>query len=46
MAKKGYWITSYRSISDHAALAAYAELAEPVPDTEPDEVEVMELFGD
>src|SRR5947209_6558211 len=25
--KKGYWITSYRSISDTAALAAYAKLA-------------------
>jgi uncharacterized protein (DUF1330 family) len=27
MAKKGYWITSYRAISDAAALAAYAKLA-------------------
>ncbi|MFL6797742.1 MAG: DUF1330 domain-containing protein [Xanthobacteraceae bacterium] len=27
MAKKGYWITSYRSISDQAAVAAYAKLA-------------------
>jgi uncharacterized protein (DUF1330 family) len=27
MTKKGYWITSYRSISDTEALAAYAELA-------------------
>ena len=26
---KGYWITSYRSISDQAALAAYAQLAPP-----------------
>jgi uncharacterized protein (DUF1330 family) len=27
---KGYWITFYRSISDPAALAAYAKLAGPV----------------
>jgi uncharacterized protein (DUF1330 family) len=26
---KGYWITFYRSISDPAALAAYAKLAGP-----------------
>jgi uncharacterized protein (DUF1330 family) len=26
---KGYWITFYRSISDSAALAAYAKLAGP-----------------
>jgi uncharacterized protein (DUF1330 family) len=26
---KGYWITCYRSISDPAALAAYAKLAGP-----------------
>jgi len=26
---KGYWITCYRSISDPAALAAYARLAGP-----------------
>src|SRR5690242_19661661 len=26
---KGYWITLYRSISDPAALAAYAKLAGP-----------------
>jgi len=26
---KGYWITLYRSISDLAALAAYAKLARP-----------------
>ena len=26
---KGYWITFYRSISDPAALAAYAKLAVP-----------------
>jgi uncharacterized protein (DUF1330 family) len=26
---KGYWITFYRSISDPAALAAYAKLARP-----------------
>ena len=26
---KGYWITAYRSISDPAALAAYAKLAAP-----------------
>jgi uncharacterized protein (DUF1330 family) len=26
---KGYWITCYRSISNPAALAAYAELAGP-----------------
>jgi uncharacterized protein (DUF1330 family) len=26
---KGYWITFYRSISDQAALAAYAKLAGP-----------------
>jgi uncharacterized protein (DUF1330 family) len=26
---KGYWITFYRSISDQAALAAYARLAGP-----------------
>src|SRR5882757_2823643 len=29
MAKKGYWVTSYRSISNPAALAAYAKLAPP-----------------
>src|SRR5882757_6731409 len=29
MAKKGYWVTSYRSISNPAALAAYAKLAGP-----------------
>jgi uncharacterized protein (DUF1330 family) len=29
MAKKGYWVTCYRSISDPAALAAYAQLAPP-----------------
>src|SRR5438270_10026264 len=27
MAKKGYWVTSYRSISDAQALARYAALA-------------------
>jgi uncharacterized protein (DUF1330 family) len=27
MAKKGYWVTSYRSISNPEALAAYAKLA-------------------
>jgi uncharacterized protein (DUF1330 family) len=27
MAKKGYWVTTYRSISDPQALAAYARLA-------------------
>jgi uncharacterized protein (DUF1330 family) len=27
MAKKAYWITSYRSISDPAKLKAYAEMA-------------------
>jgi hypothetical protein len=26
---KGYWITFYRSVSDPAALAAYAKLAGP-----------------
>ena len=26
---KGYWITTYRSISDPAKLAAYAQLAPP-----------------
>jgi uncharacterized protein (DUF1330 family) len=26
---KGYWVTSYRSISDPAKLAAYAKLAPP-----------------
>jgi uncharacterized protein (DUF1330 family) len=26
---KGYWITAYRSISDPAALAAYAKIAAP-----------------
>ena len=26
---KAYWITTYRSISDPAALAAYAKLAQP-----------------
>ena len=26
---KGYWVTSYRSISDHEKLAAYARLAPP-----------------
>src|SRR5215467_4922344 len=26
---KGYWVTCYRSISDPAALAAYAKLAPP-----------------
>jgi uncharacterized protein (DUF1330 family) len=26
---KGYWITFYRSVSDPAALAAYAKLAAP-----------------
>ena len=26
---KGYWVTFYRSISDQAALAAYARLAGP-----------------
>ena len=29
MARKGYWITFYRSVSDPAALAAYAKLAGP-----------------
>ena len=29
MAKKAYWITSYRSISNPDALAAYAKLAPP-----------------
>ena len=29
MAKKGYWVTSYRSISNPEALAAYAKLAPP-----------------
>ena len=29
MAKKAYWVTSYRSISNHEALAAYAKLAGP-----------------
>jgi uncharacterized protein (DUF1330 family) len=29
MAKKAYWVTSYRSISDPEALAAYAKLAGP-----------------
>jgi uncharacterized protein (DUF1330 family) len=27
MAKKGYWVTTYRSISNPDALAAYAKLA-------------------
>ena len=26
---KGYWVTSYRSISNHEKLAAYAKLAPP-----------------
>jgi uncharacterized protein (DUF1330 family) len=29
MAKKAYWVTSYRSISNPDALAAYAKLAGP-----------------
>jgi uncharacterized protein (DUF1330 family) len=29
MAKKAYWVTSYRSISNPEALAAYAKLAGP-----------------
>ena len=29
MAKKAYWVTSYRSISNADALAAYAKLAGP-----------------
>ena len=29
MANKAYWVTSYRSISDYDALAAYAALAGP-----------------
>ena len=29
MAKKAYWVTVYRSISNPKALAAYAELAGP-----------------
>jgi len=29
MMAKGYWITFYRSISDPAALAAYAKIAGP-----------------
>jgi uncharacterized protein (DUF1330 family) len=29
MAKKAYWVTTYRSISDPQALAAYAKLAPP-----------------
>src|SRR5882762_6409295 len=29
MAKKAYWVTSYRSISNPQALAAYAKLAPP-----------------
>ncbi len=29
MAKKAYWVTSYRSISNPDALAAYAKLAPP-----------------
>ena len=29
MAKKAYWVTSYRSISNSEALAAYAKLAPP-----------------
>src|SRR5262245_13990119 len=29
MAKKGYWVTSYHSISNPDALAAYAKLAGP-----------------
>ena len=29
MAKKAYWVTTYRSISDPAKLAAYAKLAPP-----------------
>jgi uncharacterized protein (DUF1330 family) len=29
MAKKAYWVTSYRSISNPEALAAYAKLAPP-----------------
>jgi uncharacterized protein (DUF1330 family) len=29
MAKKGYWVTNYRSISNPEALAAYAKLAPP-----------------
>ena len=29
MAKKAYWVTSYRSISNPYALAAYAKLAGP-----------------
>ena len=29
MAKRGYWVTTYRSITDQNALAAYAKLAGP-----------------
>jgi uncharacterized protein (DUF1330 family) len=29
MAKKAYWVTSYRSIANYDALAAYAKLAGP-----------------
>ncbi len=27
--KKGYWVVAYRTISDEAAVAAYAALARP-----------------
>jgi uncharacterized protein (DUF1330 family) len=33
MAKKGYWVVSYRSVSDPAAVAKYSELAGPALET-------------